>query len=156
MVSPDRPPLWIDRAGLDDLDPIAELEKVAFPEPWSRRQFRGPLEGTAGQIVMALRAPGRLMGYIVLQRVVDELHVHNVAVDPALRRRGLGRTLLRAGLAWGERRGTRVAFLEVRRGNVAALALYRGLGFETVGVRKGYYARPREDALVLRRASPDH
>jgi ribosomal-protein-alanine N-acetyltransferase len=146
------PAVWLEAAGEADLEEVVELEKLCYAEPWSRRQFRGALEGTANQRVLVLRhgPRRRLAGYVVLQTVVDELHVHNVAVDPDLRGLGLGRRLVRLALAFGEKRGARLVFLEVRRSNEVALRLYTSLGFEQVGVRRGYYARPREDALVLR------
>jgi ribosomal-protein-alanine N-acetyltransferase len=151
---PGRPPVWLAAADPGDLDAVVEIEKRCYEEPWTRRQFRAALEGDANQRVLVLRHAGhagRIVAYLVLQIVVDELHVHNVAVDPGLRGRGLGRRLVELGLAYGARRGTRLTFLEVRRSNAVALGLYASLGFEQVGVRRGYYAKPREDALVLRR-----
>jgi ribosomal-protein-alanine N-acetyltransferase len=76
----------------------------------------------------------------------DELHINTVAVDAALRRRGIATGLLRHLL---DVTGAARATLEVRRSNVAALKLYEGLGFTTTAVRSGYYSRPDEDALIL-------
>jgi ribosomal-protein-alanine N-acetyltransferase len=154
----DQPPVWLAAAGPGDIDAVVEIEKLSYGEPWSRRQFRAALEGDANQRVLVLRHAGeggRIVATLVLQVVVDELHVHNVAVDPAHRGRGLGRRLLELGLAYGARRGTRLTFLEVRRSNEVALRLYASLGFDQVGVRRGYYAKPREDALVLRRRAAE-
>jgi ribosomal-protein-alanine N-acetyltransferase len=82
--------------------------------------------------------------------VADEMHVHNVAIEPAARRQGLARALLEEALFTAREAHVRVAHLEVREGNQPALALYAGLGFEVAGRRPGYYESPREDALLLR------
>ena len=74
-----------------------------------------------------------------------------VAVMPAARRRGIGRTLVREMLARAETRGLSFVTLEVREHNDAAIALYAGEGFLPVGRRRGYYERPREDALLMTR-----
>jgi ribosomal-protein-alanine N-acetyltransferase len=81
--------------------------------------------------------------------VLDELHVLDVAVHPKARRRGLARLLLRLALRGGARAGARLALLELRAGNEAALALYLSLGFKSVGRRREYYRQPVEDALLL-------
>jgi ribosomal-protein-alanine N-acetyltransferase len=97
-------------------------------------------------------APGRgVHAYCAVQWAADELHVLNLAVDGPDRRRGVGRWLLAQALRVGMRNGAHHAFLEVRRGNQGAIALYRGLGFTLQQTRRAYYSRPREDALVLGR-----
>jgi ribosomal-protein-alanine N-acetyltransferase len=81
------------------------------------------------------------------------MHIHTLAVSPLARGRGLGRRLLGRVLDLGARRGASSAFLEVRQSNWAALALYRSFGFDVILVRRGYYERPREDALVLQKTA---
>lgn len=87
-------------------------------------------------------------GFLVAWHVADELHVLAVAVDPAERRRGYGRELVRIALEYARDHGIAIALLEVRGGNEPAIALYRSFGFETTNVRRGYY-RDGEDALEL-------
>ena len=94
--------------------------------------------------------PGRgLVAYCSFQTVVDEMHIHNLAVAPEVQGRGLGRRLLDLALGIGARRGAERALLEVRQSNWAAQRLYRSLGFQGVAVRRGYYTHPSEDALIL-------
>jgi ribosomal-protein-alanine N-acetyltransferase len=81
--------------------------------------------------------------------IFDELHINTMAVAPERRRGGLGRLLLAAVLEAGRAEGARRATLEVRATNAAARALYAQFGFEQVGVRRGYYTQPPEDALLL-------
>jgi ribosomal-protein-alanine N-acetyltransferase len=98
----------------------------------------------------------RIVAYVAFQTVADEVHVLNLAVRGDLRRRGLGRRLLRLVSELGLRRGAEVVWLEVRRGNQAGIGLYLAEGFEQTGLRRGYYANPEEDAVVLRkRLSPE-
>ena len=90
-------------------------------------------------------------GYVVAWFVADEGEIANLAVDPAGWGTGVGRALLDAALAEGERRGAAAVYLEVRDSNDRARRLYRSRDFEEVGRRRGYYQRPVEDAIVLRR-----
>jgi ribosomal-protein-alanine N-acetyltransferase len=82
----------------------------------------------------------------------DEVHLLDVAVEVVARRRGVGRRLLATVIEHGRARGARVVLLEVRRSNAPAIALYRTLGFEELGVRKGYYSDNGEDALEFQLA----
>jgi [ribosomal protein S18]-alanine N-acetyltransferase len=149
-------PLWLEAAGGEDLEAIVELERRSFSHPWSARHFRDALRNAPRSRILVLRAPfeesdtGRgIRAYSVVQAVADEMHIHNLAVEPGERRKGLGRLLMELALDWGRRRGARRAFLEVRPSNAAALALYSSLGFRTISLRRRYYQRPTEDALVL-------
>jgi ribosomal-protein-alanine N-acetyltransferase len=148
--------LWLDAAGSDDLDAIVDLERRCFTHPWSSRHFRDALRNAPRSRILVLRAPAAagdpsrgIHAYCVVQAVADEMHVHNLAVEPERRGAGLGRLLLELGLDWGRGRGARRAFLEVRPSNAAALGLYASLGFRTVSLRRRYYQHPTEDALVL-------
>lgn len=142
----------IVRLGPDDMAKVAELEALCFSTPWHEEQLRAALEQPYF-IVYGLKGQGRLLAYVSLHLVPGEVEVLNVATRPEARRRGLARRLLRwvlAALAAADASGGRMrAFLEVRVGNAPALGLYRALGFERVGVRKGYYRDTGEDALVL-------
>jgi ribosomal-protein-alanine N-acetyltransferase len=150
--------VFLEAAGEEDLAALVELERRSFSQPWSVGSFRAELRDPARGRIVVLREPhadpdGRrgLLAFCSFQVVVDELHILDFAVLPERRREGLGRSLLRCVLELGARRGARVALLEVRSGNLAALRLYRAAGFEVAGVRRGYYSNPPEDALLLRR-----
>jgi ribosomal-protein-alanine N-acetyltransferase len=92
---------------------------------------------------------GQILGFCSFWRVLDELHINNLAVAPIYRRRGIGTELLTHVLNEGARLGAYRATLEVRRSNEVARHLYEHLGFATAGVRRAYYTNPIEDALVL-------
>ncbi len=128
---------------------VAALERQVFGDPWSRRSFEEllGLEHIRGFVLGDER--GGLAGYAICSCIADEGEVLNVAVAPTQRRRGLGRVLLEACLDWLAERGARTVYLEVRRSNGAAIALYARRGFETVGLRRGYYRKPTEDAVTM-------
>jgi ribosomal-protein-alanine N-acetyltransferase len=88
--------------------------------------------------------------------VLDELHINNLAVLPAFRRKGVAGALLEHVLKEGSALGARRATLEVRRSNEAARRLYERLGFTVTGIRRGYYTNPVEDALILWRDDLAH
>ncbi len=136
------------RLGLDDLAGLVALERQCFSYPWNEKQFRLGLEGKVFK-VFGLEHEGGLAAYISFYHVGDEMEILNLAVAPDLRRRGLGRRLLRLALAICRRMGVATVRLEARRSNRAALDLYGGQGFEPCGQRKGYYPDNGEDAVCM-------
>ena len=87
--------------------------------------------------------------YCLYWELCNDIDIHNVAVHPDYRRHGVGRGMLGHVVREARRIGSQSITLEVRKSNVAAQALYRSLGFETCGVRKGYYSNDGEDAWVM-------
>jgi ribosomal-protein-alanine N-acetyltransferase len=134
----------------DDLPHVAALERASYTFPWNDQIFADCLR--VGYHCVVVETAGGVSGYGVLSMGAGEAHVLNLCIAEECRRRGIGRRLLLALLAHARDRGVRDAFLEVRRSNRSAIALYHALGFECVGTRRGYYQAQagREDALVYR------
>lgn len=132
-----------------DLPALLEIERRAYALPWSENQLGQSLRGE--HQVWGLECDGRLCAYLISMRVLDELHVLNLAVDPCLQRRGLASELFGAVRDAAEGSGARHVFLEVRASNTAAQALYARLGFCESGRRRNYYPAVdgREDALLM-------
>ena len=130
-----------------DVPSVAALEKLCFSDPWSVSSIASELDNPLS-LWLVWEEDGTAAAYLGVQRVPPQADVMNVAVSPALRRRGIARALF----AELERRLPEIdeLFLEVRASNSGAIALYRTLGFEQVGRRPNYYLDPREDALILR------
>lgn len=145
-----------------DLDRVTEIEIRSFSVPWNRRTFRSLLdrkdaelwvvegeeelsseEGVAGTSVIA---------YLVLWFAADEAELADVAVAEEHRGRGLGALLVDRAIERARARDAGSLFLEVRASNDKALALYRSRGFHVISVRRGYYSKPPEDALVMLRS----
>ncbi len=138
----------------EDLPEVMAIEVASFSVPWTEEMFGNELaaETPAGALVaraLGAGAPARVVGYICVWLISDELHINNLAVHPRWRKRGVARELLRAALQHGRRGGARAAFLEVRASNLPAQRLYRKFRFEPVGVRPRYYTHPIEDAVVM-------
>ncbi len=134
-----------------DAAALALLERRCFADPWIDEAFRSLLKQPEAFGVVA-EAEGEIAGYGLGRAVAGSGEILNLAVAPERRRQGLAEAMLVSLLeALGQREVTEV-FLEVRASNAAALALYRQHRFEPVGRRPDYYRRPREDALILRRA----
>ena len=133
---------------LSDIDAVEAIELRAYPTPWSRSMFASELAKPTSICIGAFEGD-ELVGYMINSRYVDAWHVMNVAVDPDHQRRGIATALIRRLFELtsdGERRGYT---LEVRVSNAGAISLYRTLGFEARGIRRGYYTDNREDALIM-------
>ena len=135
-----------------DLDGVLEIEHASFYNPTTREWYESELARPEVCFVFVIRTVDtRVAGFCAFWRVVDQIHINNLAIRPGLRNRGLGRTLLQAVLAEAERMGATQATLEVRRSNAGARRLYEGAGFRLASVRPSYYTHPIEDALILSR-----
>jgi ribosomal-protein-alanine N-acetyltransferase len=134
-----------------DLPEVAAIELKSYVFPWSENIFRDCLR--VGYTCRALDLAGRIIGYGVMSLGAGEAHILNVCVRDEFRSVGFGRRLLESLLERAAAAGVIEAFLEVRPSNLAAIRLYQRLGFEQIGIRRGYYQAPdgREDAIVLKR-----
>ena len=142
-------------ASASDLDAVLEVEAESFASPWTREMYLAELEHVGVSFCYLARDESdRVLGFCSFWRVLDELHINNLAVRGDHRRQGIATALLTAVLDEGARLGIRRATLEVRRSNEAARCLYERLGFAGAGVRYAYYTNPVEDALVLGREVP--
>jgi ribosomal-protein-alanine N-acetyltransferase len=134
----------------EEIDDILRIEAVSFTNPWTREMYLSELEHRdVAAFYIARDAVGEAIGFCSVWRVLDELHINNLAVLPEHRRGGVATSLLERVLADGAARGAHRATLEVRRSNQPALELYQRFGFHVTAVRRKYYTHPEEDALVL-------
>lgn len=131
------------------LDGMEELERQCFSDPWSRKTLEVLLEDPHAYGLAAVDGAGTLLGYASLHVVLDEGHINNIAVHPAMRRQGVATALLLALRQYSLAQNLAFLTLEVRDSNLGAKALYAGQGFAEVGRRRGYYAHPKEDAIIM-------
>jgi ribosomal-protein-alanine N-acetyltransferase len=135
-----------------EIDAVLEIENASFTNPWTRDMYLAELRSEGVSLIFLARDKWRRpVGFCACWRVVDELHINNLAVLPEHRRHGVASALLLHVMAEGVRLGAKSATLEVRRSNEPARRLYERFGFSVVGIRRDYYTNPVEDALVLRR-----
>ncbi|MDP3157645.1 MAG: ribosomal protein S18-alanine N-acetyltransferase [Archangium sp.] len=146
------PDVRLRKMALSDLPAVMAIEHQAFSNPWSTEMVRKELSQDWSTVLVveeATPAGWQLRAFAIFWLVADEVHVLNVATDGAVRRRGFGRQVMEAVLATGKTQKCRLATLEVRRSNEAALALYGSLGFRAVGMRPSYYQDNKEDAVIM-------
>ena len=129
---------------------IAVLEKATFSFPWDEASILAELDNPLALWLVVVEDE-KVLGYVGSQTVFENADILNVAVLPAARRRGIAEALMTALESRLSERGAERITLEVRASNAPAIALYRKLGYAQVGLRKNYYEKPREDALILQK-----
>jgi ribosomal-protein-alanine N-acetyltransferase len=142
----------------DKAEDCARLHGASFAHSWSAEEVTALLSGASTLAAAALDpASGRLRGFVLARLAADEAEILTIAVDPAVRGKGVGRALLTENLRQAARARARAMFLEVDQDNASAVALYKRLGFVKVGERAAYYCRKdgsRATAIVMRKSLP--
>lgn len=134
-----------------DLPRIIEIERLAFPAPWTLASFERELTLPFSRIMLAIpleSGAATISGFLCRWLIADECHVLNIAVHPNSRRLGIGTVLLSEAISEAKSTGAGVVTLEVRRSNLAARQLYRKFEFEERRLRRHYYG-PGEDAIIM-------
>lgn len=132
----------------EDLDQVSEIETECFSIPWSKKALEEVLDNPRAYYITA-KEEGNVIGYCGAYVILDEGDINQVAVTSAYRGQGVGRKMMQALLERLEQAGAKAVTLEVRAGNRPAIALYETLGFQTEGIRKNFYDKPVEDALIM-------
>lgn len=132
---------------------LADLDSRTNPSPWSAARFQQVCAPASQDTVLVALLQCTIVGFLVYSRVLDEATVQSVAVEPTLRGRGIGGSLLDTACARVRGVGAQRCLLEVRTSNHHAIGLYESRGFARDGIRKGYYqgAHGPEDALLMSR-----
>lgn len=146
------PPILFEQMVAADLPHVLEIERLAFPNPWTPGLFLHELKLAFSRLVLARtnNAARRLLGYVCWWVVGDEVHILNLAVHPDARRSGTGRALVQRVVDDAIGHGAASVSLEVGRGNESAAALYRSMRFNQIGVRRNYYGEGA-DAIIMER-----
>ena len=126
---------------------VAELERLNFSTPWDENSVRSELTNKLALWLVALDGE-QVVGYVGSQTVLQEADMMNIAVADSRRRQGIARKLVEELI---RQLDAYQLTLEVRQSNAAAISLYESLGFSQVGLRKNYYQKPKENALILRK-----
>jgi [ribosomal protein S18]-alanine N-acetyltransferase len=139
----------------DEIDAVLAVEHASFSKPWTRDMYLAEFENEGVSFIFLARdadgtpGAGPVVGFCAFWRILDELHINNLAVVAEKRRQGVAAALLERVLSEGARLNATRTTLEVRRSNEVALKLYERFGFSVAAVRRGYYTHPEEDALIL-------
>jgi ribosomal-protein-alanine N-acetyltransferase len=132
-----------------DVERVVAIEAASFTSAWQPDTFRGLLHRPGTELWVLDEPEDGVIGYSVLWCILDQGELANIAIAEGHRGRGLGALLLAKMLDVGGERGVGAVYLEVRESNAAAIGLYDRFGFAQIGVRRRYYDKPREDALVM-------
>ena len=128
---------------------IERLEQQCFSLPWTAEQLQRQMKDAQHEFIAAVSQNGTVLGYVGMMVVLDEGYISNVAVSPDYRRQGIADALITELCAICKTLSLSFVTLEVRAGNAPAISLYAKHGFQRVGLRKAYYERPKEDALIM-------
>ncbi len=133
-----------------DISAVARIERETFSQPWSEKGFEDTLnQEYSTYIVAKLEENDEVVGYCGLLQSFDVAELLNVVVRDDQRGRGIGYAMLMRLMALGRKRGIGRFTLEVRKSNEAALRLYEKLGFASAGIRRRFYDKPVEDAVIM-------
>jgi ribosomal-protein-alanine N-acetyltransferase len=132
-----------------DIDAVFGIEEDLFPTPWPKRSFVFEVGNTRTTYAVVATERDAVIGYAIGWFVGEELHIGNVAVRRDRQGAGIGRELLENLMREASAREASYITLEVRAGNVRAIALYRRYGFRGIAMRRHYYTDNGEDALVM-------
>lgn len=130
------------------IEELVRIEKESFSMPWSEEDFENLLKHPYCFYLVAL-TEGQVAGCCGYTESFHEACVDNVVVSDKFRNRGIGQALLRELITRGERAQIEAFTLEVRVSNAPAIHIYEKAGFRSVGIRPGFYEKPREDAMIM-------
>lgn len=135
----------------EDLPSVIEIENISYPNPWQLSSFKGEIENRpiSNPYVIIYRPLEMIIGYIIYWHIRNEVQISNIAISPDYRQMGVGEGVLRKVLVDLRHKEAEFVFLEVRPSNLTARCLYEKMGFTILGLRKGYYRNPSEDAIVM-------
>ena len=130
------------------VDQVCRLEEEAFSMPWQRTAFLEMIHEKTACYLVALQGE-QVVAACGLRNILGEGEITNVVTKKEYRNQGIGFLLLSHLLRQGEKMGVEAFTLEVRVSNLEAIRLYEKLGFKEEGVRKNFYEKPREDAIIM-------
>ncbi|MCG2607550.1 MULTISPECIES: ribosomal protein S18-alanine N-acetyltransferase [unclassified Acinetobacter] len=137
-----------------DVQTVANIEKLVQSHPWTVKQFEESIDSYHSTVI---EQQGQVVGFCILQPVLDEANLLLMAVHPSQQGKGLGYQLLEASIAQLKNNPLQI-FLEVRESNQAAIALYEKSGFHQIDLRKNYYPKAngsREHAIIMVKSCSD-
>jgi [ribosomal protein S18]-alanine N-acetyltransferase len=132
-----------------DVPELLVIEVAQFPEPWSRTMLLDEITNVESRRYTVAVESKSIIGYLGVMFVMDELHINTIGTLPGHEGRGVATSLMDEAWEDAKGRGIARATLEVAVSNERAQALYGRYGFRPVGIRKNYYERIQEDALIL-------
>ncbi len=140
--------LIVRRMKMDDIHAVAHIEEECFSMPWSERAFEESMALPHG-IFFVAEYNNKIAGYVGVYHIGDECDITNVAVSVDCRRMGVGKRLLEAVDMYATDNSIHSITLEVRESNTSAIALYEKMNYKNIGIRKNFYEKPVENAIIM-------
>lgn len=134
---------------LHDVNKVYEIEKESFTLAWTKEAFEQEMVKNEFAYYVVAETEEDIIGYCGMWLVIDEAHITNIAISPSQRGKKLGEALMKAAIDAAKAHGAKLMTLEARVSNIVAINLYKKLGFQNGGIRKGYYTDNQEDAIVM-------
>lgn len=143
----EKPEIIIGKMQETDIPQVAKIEAEVFSMPWSEQGFQDALKQDT--IFVTAKQGEQVLGYCGMYCSFDEGEITNVAVLPTMQKQGIGEKIISGLLQEAVEKNISRIVLEVRISNAPAIHLYEKIGFRKIGVRKGFYEKPREDAAIM-------
>lgn len=137
-----------DLMTIQDVEQVAQIEQSIFSMPWSKKSFAETIEKDM-TIYVSAKEDDIVVGYCGIWISFDEAEITNVAVAEQARRKNIAFKMLEYLMELAKEKGVTKFMLEVRESNYCAIGLYEKLGFVNVGIRKNFYAKPTENAIIM-------
>ena len=138
----------IRKMKIPDLDEVIKIEKIVFPDPWSRKSFQFEIIVNKYSHPLVLAVDNKLIGYAVIWKIFEEFHIANIAIDPNFQGKGWGTYFLTEILK--QVTDQKYCLLEVRENNLTAIHIYKKLGFKKDSIRYRYYTNG-DSAIVMKK-----
>ena len=143
----EKPEIVVEKMQDKDIPEVVCIEASVFSMPWSEQGFQDALRQDT--IFVVARREYHVVGYCGMYCSFGEGEITNVAVSPDVQNQGIGKKIISGLLEIASEKNINRIVLEVRVSNDYAIKLYKDFGFQKVGIRKGFYERPREDAAIM-------
>jgi [ribosomal protein S18]-alanine N-acetyltransferase len=137
-------------AGENRINDLYRIELLCHVHPWSLSVFTKEFNHPGSFHYLLTTSAGIIIGFVLSLIIVDELHIHNIAIHPDFQRKGYAKILVSTILSYAESKKVVSVFLEVRENNIAALRLYKNLGFTSISRRDKYYS-DNETAIIMKK-----
>lgn len=132
----------------NDVEQVYAIEKEIFSLAWSQKSFAEACQKPENIYLVAL-TEGQIVGYCGMWTVMEEGNITNMAVAQPFRKQGIAFLLMREMERIAVKKGITAFFLEVRESNANAIQLYEKMNFKNIGIRKNFYERPVENAIIM-------
>lgn len=139
----------IVNAQISMMPQLIKIEKSSFADPWTEGMLASELTAN-GAIFRAFVFEEKVLGFCIAHIVHDECEIYNIVSDKNFRQQGIGKALIDDMIDCVKKQGVATIYLEVRSKNEVAISLYRKVGFECCGLRRGYYSSPKDDAVLMK------